>query len=36
MRIRGITLFLFGGVAELESEPPSAKAEFFVAIGGPP
>lgn len=33
--IKGITLFIFGGVAEMEREPPSAKAEFFVAIGGP-
>jgi len=35
MSIRGITLFIFGGVAELETEPPSAKAEFMVAIAGP-
>lgn len=35
MRIKGITLFLFGGVAELESEVPSAKVEFRVAIAGP-
>lgn len=33
--IKGITLFLFGGVAEMESEPKSAKAEFFIAIAGP-
>lgn len=35
MRIKGITLFIFGGVAELEDEPPSAGAEFLVAIAGP-
>lgn len=35
LSIHGITLFIFGGVAELESEPPSAKAEFLVAIAGP-
>jgi Zn-dependent protease len=35
MPIAGITLFIFGGVAELHKEPTSAKAEFFMAIGGP-
>lgn len=33
--MRGITLFIFGGVAEMPKEPPSAKAEFLVAIAGP-
>lgn len=32
--VRSITLFIFGGVAQIEVEPPSAKAEFFVAIAG--
>lgn len=33
--IKGITLFIFGGVAEMETEPKSAKAEFMMAIAGP-
>src|SRR5262249_22638276 len=33
--IRGITLFLFGGVAEMGDEPPSAGSEFVMAIAGP-
>jgi hypothetical protein len=33
--MKGITLFIFGGVAEMEEEPPSAKAEFIMAIAGP-
>ena len=35
IKIAGITLFIFGGVAELEDEPPTAKSEFLVAIAGP-
>ena len=35
MTIKGITLFAFGGAAELEDEPPTARAEFFMAIAGP-
>jgi len=35
MPMKGITLFIFGGVAEMDEEPPSAKAEFVMAIAGP-
>lgn len=33
--VRRITLWLLGGVAELESEPPHARADLFVALAGP-
>ncbi len=35
IRIRGITLFIFGGVAEMENEPPTARAELWMAAAGP-
>ncbi|WP_299560714.1 site-2 protease family protein [uncultured Sulfitobacter sp.] len=35
IEIKGITLFLFGGVAEMQSEPESAASEFRIAIAGP-
>jgi Zn-dependent protease/CBS domain-containing protein len=33
--IEGITLWVFGGIASLRGEPPSAGAEFRMAIAGP-
>ena len=33
--IRGITLFIFGGVAHMDREPDRPGAEFAVAIAGP-
>lgn len=33
--ITGITLFIFGGVAEMTKPPGSPKAEFWMAIAGP-
>lgn len=35
MSVSSITLFLLGGVANLTKEPPSARAEFFMAAAGP-
>ena len=33
--ISGITLFIFGGVAQMEKEPPTPRAELMMAIAGP-
>jgi Zn-dependent protease/predicted transcriptional regulator len=33
--MKGITLFIFGGVAEMEDDPSNPRAEFFMAIVGP-
>ncbi len=33
--VKSITLFFFGGVAQIDREPPTAGAEFRIAIAGP-
>ncbi|HOX39648.1 MAG TPA: site-2 protease family protein [Candidatus Brocadiia bacterium] len=33
--VHGITLFIFGGVAEMSNEPPSGVAELVMALAGP-
>ena len=35
VQMGGITLFIFGGVAEMNDEPPGPIAELFIAIAGP-
>jgi Zn-dependent protease len=35
LRVRAITLWLFGGVAELDGEPPSPAADLRIAAAGP-
>src|SRR4030043_1093087 len=35
LTIESITLFIFGGVAQLKGDPPHPRAEFWIAIAGP-
>lgn len=35
LEIKGITLFFFGGVAEMEDEPADTKTELLMALAGP-
>ncbi len=35
VRVRGITLWLFGGVSQLEGEPPRAASEALITVVGP-
>ncbi len=35
MRVRGVTLFIFGGVAQLDDDPRSPGTEFRISVAGP-
>ncbi len=33
--VRKITLFIFGGISEMKTEPPTARPEFWITAAGP-
>ena len=35
VQVRSVTLWMLGGIAELEGEPPTARADLRIAIAGP-
>ena len=35
VQVRSITLWMLGGIAELEADPPTARADLLIAIAGP-
>jgi Zn-dependent protease/CBS domain-containing protein len=35
LKVKRITLFLFGGVSEISEDPPKSSAEFWIAAAGP-
>lgn len=35
LRIKGITLWMLGGVTELDGDPPSPRADAWIAVAGP-
>ncbi|MGD1073633.1 MAG: site-2 protease family protein [Bryobacteraceae bacterium] len=35
IKVRSITLLIFGGISQIGAEPPSAAAQFWISIAGP-
>ena len=35
IRVRSITLYIFGGISQIETEPGSAMAQFWISLAGP-